>query len=202
MRKPHRPLRLLCQPSERVAVIGGTAEQVAAVRRLCPQAMAMDGAALCAAGAIEHVVWILPEGGGIDLGDAAMISAQSSGVVFGFRLVKALLSQGYGAAARSGLTVVTTQTQAVRAGEMVRPAHASVRGLVGSLAKEYPNWRVRLADMEADATWPWAEVLRLPADAEGEGWAWRRGQWYRQRLLPVTAVAQDRGRIVRAQCMW
>ncbi|HXO72358.1 MAG TPA: SDR family oxidoreductase, partial [Bradyrhizobium sp.] len=192
-------------PGERVAVVGGTAEQVAAVHRLCPQAvavqaMAVDGAALSAelsaAGELAHVVWILPEGAGIELGDAAMISAQSTGVVFGFRLVKALLSRGYGERPL-GLTVVTTQTQAVRRGEVVRPAHASVRGLVGSLAKEYPNWRVRLADMqadlEADAAWPWAELLALPADAEGEGWAWRRGQWYRQRLLPVAAVVEDRG---------
>jgi len=54
-------------PSERVVVVGGTAEQMAALRRLCPQAVAMDGVELSAAGAIEHVVWILPEGAGIGL---------------------------------------------------------------------------------------------------------------------------------------
>ena len=83
-------------------------------------------------------------------------------------------------------TLVTTHTQRVHAGEAVHPAHAAVAGFAGALAKEQPQWDITLVDLAADAdASAWQQLLRLPADAQGHGWAWRAGHWYRPTLLPA-----------------
>ncbi|MDC8758414.1 SDR family NAD(P)-dependent oxidoreductase [Janthinobacterium sp. hw3] len=145
-------------------------------------------AALAAQGEIEHLLWVAPEAGSPGLAEDAMIAAQHDGVLQCFRLVKALLEAGYGSRALRW-SVLTAQTQAVHADEAVNPAHAGVHGLIGSLAKEYLNWQLRLVDMPQDGAWPVAEALRLAPDAQGNGWAWRGGQWYRQQLLPARVAA-------------
>src|SRR5690606_9272325 len=69
-------------------------------------------------------------------------------------------------------------------------------GLIGSLAKEYPKWQVRLVDLPAlpelsqassEDAWPMEELLALPAHASGQARAWRDGQWFEQRLLACEA---------------
>jgi polyketide synthase PksM len=116
------------------------------------------------------------------LEDDGLIEAQQRGVLACLRVVKALLALAYGARPL-GWTIVTAGTQAVLRHEAVRAAHAGVHGLVGSMAKEYPRWKVRLLDLQADGAWPLEALLRLPAEAHGNALAFRQGQWYRQQLL-------------------
>jgi NAD(P)-dependent dehydrogenase (short-subunit alcohol dehydrogenase family) len=85
-----------------------------------------------------------------------------------------------------GVTAITWQTQSVIGDEPIDPTHASVHGLLGSLAKEYVEWQIRVIDAALEAEQgelPLAELLRVPADPQGNAWAYRSGEWYRQELL-------------------
>lgn len=175
-------------------IVGGTSMQQAMLQRQYGQAQVADFAAgagideiadaLAAHDAFDRLIWIAPEATALGVADDQLIEAQNDGVLHGFRLVKALLAAGYGVKALEW-SVLTTQTQAVIDGEPIAPAHAGIHGLIGTLAKEYPNWTVRLIDLPVNAPWPLAEVLALPTDPQGNSWAWRGGQWYRQHLLPA-----------------
>ena len=155
---------------QRVAVIGGDAAQQRAACGAAELVQLGDGARA------DHIVWIVPNHG------ADLIAAQEEGVIAGFRLIKSLLADKYGAQ-KLAWTVITNQTANV--------AHASVDGLVGSLAKEYRNWSVRLVDI--DGAIPWNEVLRLPFDERGDGWAFRGGRWYRRQLAEVASASRNDG---------
>jgi len=195
--RPHTP-----KATPRLLIVGGSREQQQAIRDLYPEArdivlrrdIAEIGAQLDALGSIDHIVWIAPaqpsppdESSPNGRGRrpyAALIEDQEAGVLQLFRLIKALLSHGYGDRQLSW-TVITTDAVAVRGQDAVSAAHAAVHGLVGSMAKEYPHWPVRLVDLDAAAPWPWRELFALPADRNGDAWVQRRGEWFRQELLPV-----------------
>ncbi|HEX6160300.1 MAG TPA: SDR family oxidoreductase, partial [Thermoanaerobaculia bacterium] len=179
------PVQIAEPLPQRVVVIGGTDEQHRELRRQCAvEVLSVDGGStieqiasqLRNAGRVQQLVWILPATGD------DLIAAQQDGALLGFRLVKALLGESYGARPLVW-TVVTTATQKVRGEDVVRAAHASIHGLIGSMAHEYRNWSVRAVDVDGDAA-PWNEILRLPFDQRGDGWAVREGQWYRRSLVP------------------
>jgi len=180
-------------PTDGVVIVGGTPAQRAALRQhypdghqleIAPEATAETiGEQLRALGPIDHVVWLAPEQRLKSISDDKIIEDQQRGVVQCFRLIKAVLGLGYGGKVL-GLTVVTTQSQAIHRDQAIDPTHASVHGLIGSLAKEHPNWRVRLVDLPSGEDCPLDGVLQLPADAQGKGWGYRSGEWYRRVLLP------------------
>jgi NADP-dependent 3-hydroxy acid dehydrogenase YdfG len=69
---------------------------------------------------------------------------------------------------------------------------------MGSLAKELFRWRIRVIDDCGVTAAPMDQVLRLPADSQGNVWAFRQQHWYRQELLPAalpasTAVSHREG---------
>ena len=128
-------------------------------------------------------MWVAPRCEASALQRQQLIEAQHSGVLGCFRLIKALLEQGYGARELQ-LTVITERSQAVHEGEELHCAHASVHGLVGSVAKEYPLWTVRLVDVD-EAPLRLSQLLTLPADAHGNARAYRQGRWYQQELAEV-----------------
>ncbi|KPC60798.1 hypothetical protein ADL29_27455, partial [Streptomyces chattanoogensis] len=172
-------------PRTRVVLLGGTAEERDGLRRHYPDATVLDARAEEPADRLaerlpdgaEHLFWLAPSGPADDP-DAARYDA----TLAVFRLVKALLADG--ADARElGLTLVTRQTRRLPGDTSANPAHAGVHGLAGTLAKEYPHWRIRVADIEADAPLPWPALLALPTDPRGETLAHRHGEWYRPRLL-------------------
>ena len=53
------------------------------------------------------------------------------------------------------------------------------------MAKEYPNWKVRLIDLDSEGIQPLDTVFRLPVIPEGNAYAYRRKEWYIQKLIPV-----------------
>jgi acyl transferase domain-containing protein/acyl carrier protein/aryl carrier-like protein len=180
-----------------VLLVGGTQaqqhpwqEHYAHVRVLAMQgepSVAAIAGSISALGPIDHVVWLAPMGGLGSITDEALIQGQDAGVIGLYRLIKALLSLGYGAQPL-GLSVVTYQTHPIRRGERSDATHGSVHGLIGSVAKEYGQWQVRLVDvpLESEGAAPQLrleEVLRLPADPQGNAWAYRAGEWYRQQLI-------------------
>ncbi|MEU5030939.1 SDR family NAD(P)-dependent oxidoreductase [Streptomyces milbemycinicus] len=179
--EPVRPAPQWPAERARVVLLGGSPEDQAEFRRRCPDTTVLDAedpAAGLPAGA-EHVVVLAP---------AATRTA--------FRLIKAVLAGG--ADAREiGWTVLTKQARLLPGDIRVDPDCAGVHGLFGSLAKEYPHWRVRVVDVPAGAPVPWDDVLALPPEPTGALLAHRNGEWYRQRLLelaePVPAEAVHAG---------
>lgn len=176
----------------RLLVIGDPTDSVRAVLDADPEAVVLgtdlaDGAqaldqALDLQQPFARVVWFVPPSTQC-VGDA-VIECQQQGVLAGFRLIKTLVERGYGDSGLD-LTVITEHAQAISRGDAVRAVHAGVHGMVGSLAKERPNWKIRLVDLSRFDTVPLAEVLALPSDRRGHAWAYRHGEWYRRRLVMV-----------------
>ncbi|MBB3120979.1 SDR family NAD(P)-dependent oxidoreductase [Pseudoduganella violacea] len=130
--------------------------------------------------ATRALLWLAPEG---EAGDCVMAC---------FHWIKALLAAGAGRH-RLDCLFVTRNAVACGAAQRADPAQAAIHGLVGALAKEYPHWQVRLADLAAEAPPAVEEMLRLPASAAGDALAHRQGLWLRAGLLPVAphAVVQS-----------
>ncbi|MEA5576032.1 SDR family NAD(P)-dependent oxidoreductase [Anabaena sp. UHCC 0451] len=180
--------------SYRVLVIGGSEQQKAAINQVYPHALWFAAneleeishqlEALSSQPNVVQIIWIAPDQPLVSVREESLIREQNQGVLYLFRLLKMLLAFGYGDQVLHW-TVITTQTQAVRKKDIVNPIHASVHGLIGSLAKEYPHWQIRLLDMQADQDCPVEEMLALPADKNGDAIAYRSREWFKQALVPV-----------------
>jgi polyketide synthase PksN len=118
------------------------------------------------------------------LDEEGVIREQQRGVLVGFRLLKALLELGYGEK-ELGWTLITTQCQATHKHDAVNPAHASLYGLIGTMANEQPGWHIRIADLQAGADWPLADLFFLPKDTQGNALAYRDEEWHEQKLVPI-----------------
>ncbi|CAM2145834.1 Polyketide synthase PksN [Paraburkholderia tropica] len=186
--------RIISSADERVVILGGDENSRNAVQRQFPLAKELHikpddsihqlANQLDALGAFDHIVWISPSHvSECEIGDD-MIEAQNQSVIQQFRLIKAMLSLGYGEKTISW-TVVTANTQCVDHHDIVNPIDAGLHGLIGSMAKEYTNWQTKLIDVDRNEDWPVAEIFSLPFDQEGNTWACRNKTWHKQRLIPV-----------------
>ena len=133
---------------------------------------------------IEQLIWVLPQDTTDSVSSDALISAQQQGVMGGLHMVQTLLAKGY-MSRDLQLGVISWQTQAVSQVPHY-PAHASVHGFIGSVAKECPRWKVKLLDVPLTAdTALLKDSLNLVGAGSGEPLAYRRGQWYQQHLVPA-----------------
>jgi acyl transferase domain-containing protein/tryptophanase/acyl carrier protein len=140
----------------------------------------------------DHLLWVAPDvtpDAASRRGDVRMIEQQEEGVLAVFRIIKALLQLGY---ANKNLqwTFVTGRTQRVTEAEPIQAAHAAIAGLVGSLAKEYPNWDVRILDLDSLEPVSARECLSLPFDKKGDALAHRHGEWFQQGLALVATLPE------------
>lgn len=140
-------------------------------------------AALRSAPALDHLIWVAPAYAAAESGER-IVDGQSGGALQVFRTVKALLGAGYGNRSL-GWTVITDRAHPVHESEPIDPTHAGVAGLIGSVAKEYPNWQLRAADVDDYDSTSLSAVLNLPADPDGNMRIRRNGTWYRQHLTTV-----------------
>ena len=115
-----------------------------------------------------------------------------------FRMMKALLGLGYWEKELSW-TLITSKTQRVKKDEEVKPAHAGVIGLVGSAAKEYPQWEFSLLDVESLERVKAEECLSIVGGRAGEGLAHRQGEWYAQEYARVESLKSGAGVRVSAE---
>ena len=181
-------------PMAEVIIAGGKKEQSNGIREIYSKAKTLElnsldaiesiTAKLKARGTVDHIVWIAPDVPLKSLADEIIIQEQSEGVLSLFRLVKALLFLGYDGK-KLGWTLITFQAQAVRKVDSVNPTHAGIHGFVGSMAKEYPNWQIRIFDLENESDCQMNTLWTIPPDAGGEVLAYRDKQWFAQRLIPV-----------------
>lgn len=186
--------RIISPADERVVILGGDDNSRKAVQNEFPFAKELYiepnasihriAGQLEALGSFDHIVWMSPSRvTECEVGDE-MIEAQDQGVIQMYRLIKAMLSLGYGQK-KISWTVVTVNTQYVDQHDIVDPVDAGVHGLIGSMAKEYPNWQTKLIDVKKYEDLPLSQLLSLPADQEGNTWAYRNKIWHKLRLIPV-----------------
>jgi hypothetical protein len=64
-----------------------------------------------------------------------------------------------------------------------------VHGMIGSIAKELPLWRIRLLDLESTDDLAAREILALPWDEKGRGLVHRGGEWFRQEFAEVVGLS-------------
>ncbi|AKJ29422.1 non-ribosomal peptide synthetase [Caldimonas brevitalea] len=190
----------------RIAVVGGTAAARQALLGLYPSARIIDippasdlediRHRLQGEAPLDHLIWVGPTPVTAPRPADDVIEGQSHGTLAVFRVVKALLASGYGNRPL-GLTVITQAAHAAHATDPCDPTHAGISGLVGSLAKEYPNWRIRAADLPAIHADALQALRTLPPDPDGNTWLYRQRQWFSQRLLPFDAAAPRASRFRR-----
>nr|DAC82026.1 TPA_exp: polyketide synthase [Kiritimatiellota bacterium] len=188
------------EKESQITLIGGSLQQRESVKRLYPQTniLELDAEAtieditkqLDEQGVIDHLIWIAPPWPFTSLGSQTIIDGQKHGVLQVFGLIKALLALDY-ATRDLKCTFITEQTQAIGDADRVDPVHAAIHGLVGSLAKEYPHWKIRLLDFQAGREWPFEEMFNVPYDAQGNALAYRDGEWFFQELLPVRELHEQ-----------
>ncbi|MBW5467433.1 SDR family NAD(P)-dependent oxidoreductase [Brevibacillus formosus] len=185
--------------TERIAVFGLSNERFAQIQALYPGSVHFGNDEDATVADIKrkisgfedigHFIWVVRDPAAKDGGvDDALITAHNQTTLSCFRFIQALLQSGYGSRP-VGLTVITTQAQAVYKKDSIKPAQAGVHGLIGSLAKEYPNWMIRLIDLESDSTWPVSEMFRIPADRKGGAAVYRGREWHRMQLIPTILPA-------------
>jgi polyketide synthase PksN len=177
-----------------IVIVGGDKDTRGAIRQQYPKAQILDIQpgdtieeivhVLTVHNPIDHMIWIAPYHPLKSLTDDVLIAEQNQGTLQVFRTIKALLRLGYGVK-NLGWTVITTESQAIGKNDVVNPTHASLHGLIGSMAKEYPNWKVRLADVESGYNWLTNDFFALPSDSQGELLVCRGRRWYRQKLVSV-----------------
>jgi polyketide synthase PksN len=187
-----RPIEAELSGNARVLVVGGNKASRAQIYAQYPNARHLDFRPKVAGGPLElrlsqsfeHIVWIAPEPETEDT-EEEQFASQEDCVLHLFALIQALHSVNYTLQELSW-TVLTRQAVAFDAFALVNPAHAAVHGLVGSMAKEFPHWRVRLLDLDIAQTWPVAELFARPFDTDGDVQILRDGKWFRRSLTPVT----------------
>ena len=180
--------------SNHMVIIGGTKEIIKAIQKHHPLASPLEIQPqdsvdiiikkLKSKDPLDHILWIASRNPIKSSIQEVFIEEQSQEVILCFRMVKALLNLGYKKKHLSW-SVITTQAQRILQKDVVNPAQASLHGLVGSMAKEYPGWNIRLIDLETDGDWPISSFLRLVSDAQGNAWGYRGQEWYKQKLIPL-----------------
>src|SRR5436305_1278282 len=206
--------------AHQVVIIGGTAEEQSAIADIYSHVQPLELAAsvsipqiaqrlqesgIVARGQAQeishsplplHIFWLAPHDPLRSSTNESILVAQQQGVLACFRLIKALLQLGYGSQLLHW-TLITRQARTLHASEQQQPTHAGLPGLFGSLAKEYPHWKIQLVDLLAETQLPVAEMLRLPADPQGLGWLYRDGSWYRHALVPLAISSYETGKTYR-----
>lgn len=188
--------------SSEILLVGGNEEQLSWVKKSYPKANLIQlssGSSIKTIQAklkgfsFDHLLWIAPD---VTLGneqindaDINIIGKQEDGVLAVFRIIKALLQLGYGEI-ELHWTIITCKTQKAINDDIIRPAHAGIFGLVGSVAKEYLHWNIRLLDVDSLQSVSSDECLSLPSDKEGNGLAHRNGEWFKQELAHVGTISK------------
>jgi polyketide synthase PksM len=83
------------------------------------------------------------------------------------------------------LIALTYKTQAVLPTDNVEVSGAGIIGLVGSLAKEEPNWNIQIVDVATQDKNTIINLLKTPFSKKGEIQALRAGIIYQSLLIPM-----------------
>ena len=188
--------------SAKVLMVGCASKSLDWLRRCYPNAQLLELtrhatvnviAEKLAACSFDQLLWISPDAMDEDASrnesNEDIVRQQEEGVLAVFRIAKALLHSGY-AHQELSWTVMTRMTQLVTGNETVCPAHAGVFGLIGSLAKEYPRWNLRLLDLDSLTAVTARQCFSLPWNKKGNALAHRQGAWLQEVLSPIAALPE------------
>lgn len=135
-------------------------------------------------GGFSHLIWAFPASTSDSVLDERLVEEHTNSILPAFRWIKALLREHYGERPLTW-TVTTVQTQSVHKDDRAQPSQTAILGLLATVAKEYPAWQLKIADWPQDGDWPLSDLLQLPFDQHSQAWAFRAGEWFKQRLLTV-----------------
>ncbi|MCP5002839.1 MAG: SDR family NAD(P)-dependent oxidoreductase, partial [Planctomycetes bacterium] len=138
----------------------------------------------------DHLMWIAPDVCEVAEDKQSMIEQQEQGVLEVLRIIKALLNLGY-VTREVQWTIITSKTQLVKKKDPITPTHAGLFGLFGSMAKEFPHWKLRLLDVESLESVSTKECLSLAWDKQGNGFAYRNKEWFQQGLVRVQTLQHE-----------
>ena len=174
-------------------LIGGDAAQRVQLQQNYPTAQYVDispGASVeeiantIGSNQIDHLIFIAPNPSFESVIDSHLMEDQIKGVFFAFKIFKALIKLGYDVK-ELAITAITFNTQQIGKNNNIDPTHAGLHGLIGSLAKEYKNWKVTLLDLDIDCEIQPVLPLSIPKDLNGITLAYRHGEWFKQSLSTV-----------------
>src|SRR5215472_7311992 len=146
--KPAQECVITTAKTEQIVVIGSTKQSSEAILRYYRQAQVIEASTehplealieqYSASGGIDHIIWIAPYQPLASINEDTCIHEQKQGVFQCLHTIKTLLRSGYGER-QLRWTIITTQAQPVHTTDRINPSYTSIHGLVGSMAKEYPN---------------------------------------------------------------
>lgn len=131
----------------------------------------------------NRLVWVAPIDMQLGSEDSWLNADPDAPSLNLFRLIKAL-QKIINTDQTFTLQVITTAVAQISNQEIIDPSLSACQGLLGSLAKEATEWNVELIDI------PFSEEASLPTGfpetrVSGECLAWRQGEWFSQRLIPI-----------------
>jgi acyl transferase domain-containing protein/enoyl-CoA hydratase/carnithine racemase/acyl carrier protein/SAM-dependent methyltransferase len=147
-----------------------------------------DVATLLGGVAFERIVLVATAAPVATLTEESLVDDQRHGILAVLRIARALTELGFEKRAIEW-DIVTLVSIAIADGEATNPAHAGLQGFSGSLADAYPFWKIRQLDLtvlDDDAA---ARLHEPPQAAKGACYALRGGEWFAQKLVPVTQAA-------------
>ncbi|MBO9699912.1 MAG: SDR family NAD(P)-dependent oxidoreductase [Sporocytophaga sp.] len=141
--------------------------------------------------AFNRIVWIGSNNPVLTLTEESIIEDQNLGVLQVFKIVKSLMTLGY-QEKNLEWDLIVFNSQLVKQNDVVNPTHAGLQGFSGSLAKEFPRWKIRLFDLQEFAENPLSEMSTLPQDTQGASYAYRNKEWFFQKLMLIKDLPQEK----------
>ncbi|MFT4924855.1 MAG: acyl transferase domain-containing protein, partial [Phenylobacterium sp.] len=191
----NEPASIPAQPASKSAVIiGGTEQQQSRVQRYFPNSSLVTQhpdtsteqliEQLAALKSVEHIVWMTEQQSEEPMDLADVLPCQHSTLLALFRLFKAADSL-FDDAIPLHWTVITEQSHSMYSDQPLQLSYAGLHGFVGSLAKERPQWKMRLLDIEQHQQWPSINETTPGFSDDAKPMAWREGCWHRPALVPI-----------------
>jgi acyl transferase domain-containing protein/NAD(P)-dependent dehydrogenase (short-subunit alcohol dehydrogenase family) len=176
-------------------VFGATPERM---EKLCSQwpgvrlLESSEAASVAEIGPFESILYVAEECAPISA-PAQLSAVARAHANEALRLITSVIACG-GESRAIRWTVATSGALVTGWGEQAQATAAALPGIFGSLAREYPHWSVRIADLEMETNWPLADLLALHAeqlDVPGALFTRRGNLWLRPCLQRFTTSPGD-----------
>ncbi|ATQ76807.1 hypothetical protein CR152_21510 [Massilia violaceinigra] len=137
---------------------------------------------------VDRLIWIASAYAVDTFTEESIIDDQRGGIMQVLRIMRALTSLGYEKRALAW-DIVTLNNLPVLASDVVNPTHAGLQGFSGSMSDAYPRWQIRMLDLQALTGLAVTTMQKLPWAAKNACYAMRGGEWFAQKLVRVTGLA-------------
>lgn len=132
----------------------------------------------------DKLVWIASARDATTLTEESIVEDQDRGILQLIRITRSLTELGYEKRALQ-LDLITLNSLMVKRSDLINVTHAGLQGFSGSMAEVYPNWKIRLFDLQTVSEAAVDEMYKLPFWLKNACYAFRDGEWFFQKLIPV-----------------